>query len=73
MTKFLKISFKFIICWVRFVKVITIRLPEAVVREIDILIEIGRYSSRAEVIREAIRDLVRKEFNTARSQLRVIG
>ncbi|MCX8169407.1 MAG: ribbon-helix-helix domain-containing protein [Candidatus Methanomethylicia archaeon] len=54
-------------------KVITIRLPEAVVREIDILIEIGRYSSRAEVIREAIRDLVRKEFNTARSQLRVIG
>lgn len=54
-------------------KVITIRLPEAVVREIDYLIDSGRFSSRAEVIREAVRDFVRKEFVTARSQLKVIA
>ncbi|MEM0085093.1 MAG: ribbon-helix-helix domain-containing protein [Candidatus Methanomethylicia archaeon] len=53
-------------------KVITIRLPEAVVREIDLLINSGRFSSRAEVIREAVRDFVRKEFVTARSQLKVV-
>lgn len=54
-------------------KVITIRLPEAVVKDIDYLIGSGRYTSRAEVIREAVRDFVRKEFVTARSQLKVTG
>ncbi|MCR6623664.1 MAG: ribbon-helix-helix domain-containing protein [archaeon YNP-WB-062] len=54
-------------------KVITIRLPEGVVRELDVLIECGRYSSRAEVIREAVRELVRKEFVSARSDLKVYG
>jgi len=55
-------------------KVITIRLPEGVVKELDVLIECGRYSSRAEVIREAVRELVRKELISARAQVgRVYG
>lgn len=50
-------------------KVITARVPTAILKEMDILIETGRYSSRAEVIREAVRELVRKEFTSARSEL----
>jgi len=53
----------------RYMKVITIRLPEGVVKELDLLIECGRYSSRAEVIREAVRELVRKELISARAQV----
>ncbi|MCS7385701.1 MAG: ribbon-helix-helix domain-containing protein [archaeon GB-1867-005] len=54
-------------------KVIVARVPEAILNEIDLLVKSGRYTSRAEVIRVAIRDLIRKEFVSARSALKVYG
>ena len=54
-------------------KVIVARVPEAILSEVDILVRTGRYTSRAEVIRVAVRDLIRKEFVSARSELRVLG
>ncbi|HDO19944.1 MAG: ribbon-helix-helix domain-containing protein [archaeon GB-1867-097] len=54
-------------------KVIVTRVPKAILDEIDILVKMGRYTSRAEVIRVAVRDLIRKEFVSARNDLKVLG
>lgn len=43
-------------------RVVTVKLPETYLEGIDELIKIGRYTSRSEVIREAIRDLLRREL-----------
>ena len=40
--------------------VIPVRLPEGLVKEIDELIETGDYSSRSDVIKDAVRKLVWK-------------
>ena len=43
-------------------RLITVKMPELYIEGIDELVRIGRYSSRSEVIRVAIRDLLRKEL-----------
>jgi len=55
------------------VKVVVARVPEAILREIDLLVKTGRYSSRAEVIRVAVRELIRKELFSARTALKMYG
>ncbi len=43
-------------------KLVTVKLPEVYVKAIDELVKAGRYSSRSEVIRIAVRDLLRQEI-----------
>jgi Arc/MetJ-type ribon-helix-helix transcriptional regulator len=43
-------------------RLITVKLPELYVEGIDELVKIGRYRNRSEVIRVAIRDLLKKEL-----------
>jgi antitoxin ParD1/3/4 len=42
-------------------KVVTVHLPEAYVEAIDELVKRGLYPNRAEAIRMAVRDLIRRE------------
>jgi antitoxin ParD1/3/4 len=43
-------------------RLITVKLPELYVEGIDELVKIGRYRNRSEVIRVAIRDLLKREL-----------
>lgn len=43
-------------------RIVTVKLPEAYIEAIDELVQMGRYSSRSEVIRTAIRELLKKEL-----------
>jgi Arc/MetJ-type ribon-helix-helix transcriptional regulator len=43
-------------------KLVTVKLPEAFLSGIDELIESGIYPNRSEVIRIAIRDMLKKEL-----------
>lgn len=43
-------------------RLITVKMPEVYVEGLDELVRIGRYSSRSEVIRVAVRDLLKKEL-----------
>lgn len=43
-------------------KLITVKMPEIYVEGLDELVKTGRYSSRSEIIRVAIRDLLKKEL-----------
>lgn len=43
-------------------RIVTVKMPETYIEAIDELIRMGRYSSRSEVIRSAIRELLRKEL-----------
>ncbi len=43
-------------------KLVTVKMPEIYVEGIDELVRNGRYSSRSEVIRTAIRDLLMREL-----------
>ncbi|RLG72126.1 MAG: CopG family transcriptional regulator [Thermoprotei archaeon] len=43
-------------------RLITVKMPEIYVEGLDELVKVGRYSSRSEVIRVAIRDLLKKEL-----------
>lgn len=43
-------------------KLTTVKLPDIYVEGIDTLVKIGRYSSRSEAIRIAIRDLLKREL-----------
>ncbi len=43
-------------------RIVTVKMPESYIEAIDELIRIGRYSSRSEVIRAAIRDLLKREL-----------
>ena len=42
-------------------KLITLKLPEEMIEAIDELVKIGRYTSRSEFIRAAIREKLEKE------------
>jgi len=44
------------------VKLVTVKMPEIYVEGIDELVRNGRYSSRSEVIRTAVRDLLMREL-----------
>jgi len=43
-------------------RIVTVKMPESYIEAIDELIRMGRYSSRSEVIRSAIRELLKKEL-----------
>ncbi|RLG78635.1 MAG: CopG family transcriptional regulator [Thermoprotei archaeon] len=43
-------------------RLVTVKIPELYLEGIDELVQNGRYSSRSEVIRTAIRDLLKKEL-----------
>ncbi|MCD6324395.1 MAG: type II toxin-antitoxin system ParD family antitoxin [Desulfurococcales archaeon] len=43
-------------------RLVTVKVPELYLEGIDELVRGGRYSSRSEVIRTAIRDLLRREL-----------
>lgn len=46
-------------------RIVTVKLPEIYLEGIDELVKMGKYTSRSEVIREAIRDLLRRELWSA--------
>ena len=43
-------------------RIVTVKMPESYLEAIDELVRMGRYSSRSEVIRAAIRELLKKEL-----------
>ncbi|MEM3974739.1 MAG: ribbon-helix-helix domain-containing protein [Ignisphaera sp.] len=43
-------------------KLVTVKMPELYIEGIDELVKIGKYRNRSEVIRAAIRELLRKEL-----------
>lgn len=43
-------------------KLVTVKMPEMYVKGIDELVKAGRYSSRSEAIRIAIRELLKREL-----------
>ncbi|UXD21327.1 CopG family transcriptional regulator [Ignicoccus pacificus DSM 13166] len=43
-------------------RLVTVKMPEAYVEAIDELVRKGRFTSRSEAIRVAIRELLRKEL-----------
>jgi len=43
-------------------RIITVKLPDTYIDGIDELVRLGRYSCRSEVIRVAIRDLLKREL-----------
>ena len=49
-------------------RLITVKVPESYIEGLDDLVRSGRYSSRSEAIRIAIRDLLRRELWLARSK-----
>lgn len=48
-------------------RVITIKIHEAYVEALDELVRRGRYTSRSEAIREAIRELLKREAEIIRA------
>ncbi|MEM2214896.1 MAG: ribbon-helix-helix domain-containing protein [Candidatus Nezhaarchaeales archaeon] len=44
-------------------RIITVKIPEAYLRELDDLVKAGIYPSRSEVIRTALRELLKKEVH----------
>jgi len=51
-------------------RLVTVKIPEIYLEGIDELVKLGRYSSRSEVIRTAIRDLLRRELWLSKSDYR---
>jgi len=45
------------------VRIITVKIPDAYLRDLDELVRIGLYPSRSEAIRTAVRELLRKELH----------
>lgn len=43
-------------------RLITVKMPELYIEGIDELVRIGKYRNRSEVIRIAVRDLLRREL-----------
>ena len=46
-------------------RLVTVKMPEIYVNGIDELVKAGRYSSRSEVIRIAVRELLKRELWSA--------
>ena len=43
-------------------RIITVKMPDLYLEGIDELVKIGRYKNRSEVIRAAVRELLRREL-----------
>ncbi|MEM4717224.1 MAG: ribbon-helix-helix domain-containing protein [Desulfurococcaceae archaeon] len=50
-------------------RIISVKLPEIYLEGIEELIRVGKYRNRSEVIRVALRDLLRKELWIRESEL----
>lgn len=50
-------------------RIITVKMPESYVEAIDELVRLGRYTSRSEVIRAAIRELIKRELWSSNSKV----
>jgi hypothetical protein len=48
--------------WVDFLKLVTVKLPEKLITDVDQLVKAGIYHSRSDAIRAAVRDLLRREL-----------
>jgi antitoxin ParD1/3/4 len=48
--------------WVDFLKLVTVKLPEKLINDVDQLVRAGIYHSRSDAIRAAVRDLLRREL-----------
>lgn len=46
----------------RRMRLVTVKIPEALLEDMDELVRIGLYPNRSSVIRAAVRDLVRREL-----------
>jgi Arc/MetJ-type ribon-helix-helix transcriptional regulator len=44
-------------------RIITVKIPEAYLRELDELVRLGVYPSRSEAIRIALRELLKRELH----------
>lgn len=44
------------------VRLVTVKMPETYLEGLDELVKLGRYSSRSEAIRIAVRELLRREL-----------
>jgi len=53
---------KIIFGGIRLMRLITVKVPESYIEGLDDLVRSGRYSSRSEAIRIAIRDLLQREL-----------
>jgi antitoxin ParD1/3/4 len=54
------------------VKLVTVKVPELYIEGLDELVKLGRYSSRSEAIRVAIRELLRRELWTQTKKKNVL-
>jgi Arc/MetJ-type ribon-helix-helix transcriptional regulator len=43
-------------------KLVTVKLPEAILHGLDELVKVGMYQNRSAAIRAAVRDLLKKEL-----------
>ena len=43
-------------------KLVTVKLPEKLIDDVDQLVQAGMYHSRSDAIRAAVRDLLRREL-----------
>lgn len=50
----------------------TVHIPEYWLRQMDFLVKIGRFSSRSELIRYAVRNLLKEEFEGIEREKEVI-
>jgi len=44
------------------VRLVTVKMPETYIEGLDELVKMGRYSSRSEAIRVAVRELLKREL-----------
>jgi len=45
-------------------RILSVWVPEKIVEVLDALVEAGRYPSRAEAVRAALKDFIREELKT---------
>jgi Arc/MetJ-type ribon-helix-helix transcriptional regulator len=43
-------------------RIVTVKLPEQILEEIDRLVDEGRYANRSDFIRMAVREMLNKEY-----------
>ncbi len=48
--------------WLGPLKLVTVKLPEKLIADVDQLVEAGIYHNRSDAIRAAVRDLLRREL-----------
>jgi len=53
-------------------KIISVQLPQGLINALDVLVRRGVYPNRSEAIREAIRELVKRELYVMESEEREI-